>query len=416
MAKTAKELYEERLKRLRDTIQLNVPDKVPTFVPFGYLPMKYAGLTREVAFYDLDKFVAATRKTVLDFQPDLFIPYFFTSGVALEILGPERLRWPGHGVPADSPHQILEMEFMKADEYDLLIEDPIDFIVRTVLPRSCKALAPFKKLPSLINLARFTEGISPIAEMFADPDIVAAGKALYEIGQEQRKGRVAMAALTKELEGLGFPQINFLPGLSGTPYDFISDYLRGIRGTMLDMYQRPEKLLEAIDKLFSILNQPLKSGPVGENKIIFMAHHMGGDGFLSPKQFDKFWWPGYKASVLAAIEVGATPLIYWEGNVTSRLEHFLEFPEKKIIHLFDRTDVNKAKEVLGGHSCVAGGMVTSILETGTVQEVKDYCKRLIDTAGKDGGFIMGSGHALDSARPENVKAMIEVAREYGVYK
>ena len=391
-----------------------MPDRVPTFVPFGYSPMAYAGLTKKAAFYDLDKFVAATRKIVLDFQPDIFIPYFFTSGVALEILGPERLRWPGHGVPEDSSHQILEMELVKADEYDLLIENPADFIIRTVLPRSSKALAPLKKFPSLTSLARFAEGIAPIAEMFTDPEIVAAGKALYEIAQEQRKGRIAMAALTKELEELGFPQLSMLPGISGTPYDFISDFLRGVRGTMLDIYQRPEKLLEAINKLLPIINNPSKSGPKGETKIVFMAHHMGGDGFLSPKQFDKFWWPGYKAAVLAAIEVGATPLIYWEGNVTSRLEHFLEFPEKTVIHMFDKTDVNKAKEVLAGHSCVGGGMSTSILETGTVQEVRNYCKRLIDTAGKDGGFILGSGHALDSARLENVKAMIEVAGEYGV--
>jgi len=43
-------------------------------------------MTREEAFYDLDKFIAATKKIVVDFQPDMYIPYFFISGTALEIM------------------------------------------------------------------------------------------------------------------------------------------------------------------------------------------------------------------------------------------------------------------------------------------------------------------------------------------
>jgi uroporphyrinogen-III decarboxylase len=48
--------------------------------------------------------------------------------------------------------------------------------------------------------------------------------------------------------------------------------------------------------------------------------------------------------------------------------------------------------------------------------VKAYCKKLIDTAGKGGGFIMANGAFFDEAKPENVKAMVDVTREYGVYK
>jgi len=40
---------------------------------------------------------------------------------------------------------------------------------------------------------------------------------------------------------------------------------------------------------------------------------------------------------------------------------------------------------------------------------------LIKTVGKDGGYIMDSSTGLDDAKPENVKAMFDVTREYGVY-
>jgi uroporphyrinogen-III decarboxylase len=48
--------------------------------------------------------------------------------------------------------------------------------------------------------------------------------------------------------------------------------------------------------------------------------------------------------------------------------------------------------------------------------VKEYAKHLIDTAGKGGGFIMSNGAFFDHAKPENVRAMVEAAKEYGAYK
>jgi len=56
-----------------------------------------------------------------------------------------------------------------------------------------------------------------------------------------------------------------------------------------------------------------------------------------------------------------------------------------------------------------------MLNTGTPDEVRDYCKNLIDVAGKGGGYIMTSGGVIDKAKTENVRAMIEVTKEYGVY-
>ena len=59
---------------------------------------------------------------------------------------------------------------------------------------------------------------------------------------------------------------------------------------------------------------------------------------------------------------------------------------------------------------------SATLNLGTSQEVKDYCKKLIDTVGKGGGFIMSNGAFLNEAKPENVKAMIDFTKEYGVHK
>jgi uroporphyrinogen-III decarboxylase len=75
----------------------------------------------------------------------------------------------------------------------------------------------------------------------------------------------------------------------------------------------------------------------------------------------------------------------------------------------------RAKKALGKTACIAGNVPISLLSTGTPGEVKEYCKKLIDVAGKDGGFILTSGGVIDKAKPENVRAMIEFTKEYGVY-
>jgi uroporphyrinogen-III decarboxylase len=92
----------------------------------------------------------------------------------------------------------------------------------------------------------------------------------------------------------------------------------------------------------------------------------------------------------------------------------LEIPSGKIICRLDRTDIYKAKKVLGGHHGIAGGMLPSLLQTGSVQQVKVECIKLIESIGNDGGFIMGSSCPLDEEKAENVKAMVEATRQYGI--
>ena len=46
----------------------------------------------------------------------------------------------------------VEDEYMKANEYDALLEDPSDYAVRTYMPRIYGALESLKTLPSLRSM------------------------------------------------------------------------------------------------------------------------------------------------------------------------------------------------------------------------------------------------------------------------
>ena len=65
--------------------------------------------------------------------------------------------------------------------------------------------------------------------------------------------------------------------------------------------------------------------------------------------------------------------------------------------------------------CIEGNVPSTLLQMGSVQEVKDYCKKLIDMIGKGGGYILSPRSSTDEVKPENLKAMIEFTKEYGRY-
>src|SRR4030042_1817129 len=92
-----------------------------------------------------------------------------TSGVALEALDVKNRLWPGGPLPPDYDYQFVEGEWMKADEYDMFLTDPTDFMLRRSLPRMYGALKPFAKLPPLGTMFLGFEGLTPL---FASPEFV----------------------------------------------------------------------------------------------------------------------------------------------------------------------------------------------------------------------------------------------------
>jgi hypothetical protein len=412
MKKTPEELCQERAKRVADTLQLRVPDRVPLEIAFGYFPAKYTGVKCEAAYYDYDQWLAACKKTVLDFGADISSVQPFFPGKVLEWIDPKNMMWPGHGTSAT--HQFIEGEFMKPNEYHALLGDPTDFMLRFYLPRVSGAMESFKMMPSLLSPMGGYWGVLMLADALSIPEIASVIKRLQKIGKELRKWRSKMEAFDKEIQNLGFPP--FVGSLTLAPFDVISDNLRGMKGTMVDMYRQPDQLLEGGDGILKRMLEQIPPAVSGAVNTVGIPLHRGSEGFMSIKQFEKFYWPTLKGLILGLIEKGQTPLVFYEGDYTSRLEYLLELPKGKIYAHFDTTDMFRAKEVLKGHTCISGNIPCSLLQAGTPDDVKAHAKKLIDVCGKDGGFFMSTRSPVDDAQPENLKALIDFTIEYGVYR
>ena len=116
--------------------------------------------------------------------------------------------------------------------------------------------------------------------------------------------------------------------MSGAPFDFFGDVLRGTKGIMTDMYRRPEKLIQAMERVTPLL---VEDGVNGANAsgcpVVFIPLHKGTGGFMSQKQFETFYWPSLKQVMLGLIEEGIVPLPLprgttgrgWRPSATCRL-------------------------------------------------------------------------------------------------
>jgi uroporphyrinogen-III decarboxylase len=413
--RSPQELRREREQRITDAINLRIPDRVPVSCELGFFAARYAGMPCSAAYYDYDSWLDAYRKTLRDFQPDISFIRPFSPGKALEYLDPKHLRWAGYKLDDNNGFQVTEIECMQDDEYSLMLGNPADFMIRHYLPRRFGSMECLSMLPDLSSISWIEPWAAENLAMFiTEPKVKKALKKIQEAGREIRKYRSRMEEFDRLLKEFGMPQLyqgGILP-----PFDIISHSVRGMKGTMLDMYRQPDKLLEACDLLLrKSLERPLPPPNEYGNLRMFMTNTRGSDDFISTKQFEIFYWPTFKKLVITLIERGATPCIFFEGNFNSRLEYLLEFPRGKFAVRLDTTDIFRAKEILKDHCCIEGNVPSSLLQIGSVQEVKDYCKKLIDVVGKGGGYILGPRSSTDMVKPENLKAMIEFTKEYGRY-
>ncbi len=408
----AARLLAEREKRLADAIALRKPDRVPVWhgVPGPY-PAERLGISNEEQMVDIDKSLEAHFQTALYYQSDM-VEVMPPVGATLALGGYRHLKWAGHGLPAGSGWQFRDEEVMRPEEYDEFLYDPSDFILRKYWPRA------YSRLAGLAALFPPREGQGYFAAPFAfaafgTPEGEEVLEALRDMGRAALQTVAGLAALGHRLAQAGFPLA--WAAMSQAPFDLVGDFLRGRKGVMLDMYRCPEKLEAAAEKMLPMaVEMGVRGARLAGNPRVFIAVHGGVEGFMSLDQYKRFYWPTFQQLLTALTEEGLNPFVLVEGGANSRLETMADIPPGKVCYWFDHVDMKRAKEVLGHRACIAGNVPLSLLKLGTPDDVRAYCRDLIDSVGREGGFILGASGQTEDVRVENVKAMVDFTKEYGV--
>ncbi len=409
----AEKKYTDIIKRYIKVIKLEEPDRVPVMLPMGTLPLYMAGMTYKEAMNDNKKLYQAYLNVFHVFKGDNYAgPEMFPSGKAVEIIDSKITKYPGYGLPDDADgYQFVEGEYMKADEYDIFLNDMSDFVFRYYLPRTMGVLEPFKYFPPLSHMLGFPNMFLGPA---SHPEVQSAFQTLIDYGIETAKWQAPLMEFGRMALAEGYPSM--MGGFAHAPFDLVGDTLRGTRGIMLDMFRRPDKVHQAMEKLIPLnINIAVSSANMSNCPMVIFPLHKGDDTFMSDEQYEEFYWPSFRKVIMGLVEEGVVPLLFAEGKYNNRLKTIKDLPRASVIWYFDQTDMFKAKEILGDRACIMGNVPTSLLCTGTPQAVKEYCRNLIEVCGKGGGFILAAGASIGKGNPDNIHAMSEAAFEYGVY-
>ncbi|MFP4082325.1 MAG: uroporphyrinogen decarboxylase family protein [Candidatus Aminicenantes bacterium] len=208
------------------------------------------------------------------------------------------------------------------------------------------------------------------------------------------------------------------------PLDLLQ-YYRGISLLTEDIFERPEKVKQMSEFLLQYeVNRAMKqamtmgAGEVPGAEVIFFVN--GGPPGMSPRIFDEFFWPFAKKAVDCWVNRGFRVYCHWDNDLTPFLNTIKNIttglPRGKVLIDFEKTDMKKAKQVLGDKVCIYGNVPSSLLVYGTPEEVDAFCKKLIQDCAEGGGYILGTECETPwDAKRENVRAVIEAASKYGQY-
>jgi uroporphyrinogen-III decarboxylase len=251
---------------------------------------------------------------------------------------------------------------------------------------------------------------------FTNPEFVKLVKKVKKAGDELAKYRKAFGDLQEDFAELGFPSMSHPGGAGVAPFDVLSSFLRGMKGSMLDMYRQPKNVIKACEFILEtrVANaKPADPKARGNPKRAFMPLWRGDKSFMSQQQFEKFYWPTLKKTMLADIKLGFVPMPVFEAHFGDRLECMLELPKGKACAVVEWMDVKQAKEILGGHCCIIGNVPKS-LRYASISEMTDYYKDLIKVCGKGGGFMSNLTLPYNGTIEQQVK-MVNTIKEYARY-
>ncbi|MBL8175398.1 MAG: hypothetical protein JNK48_12060 [Bryobacterales bacterium] len=389
------QLYAQRLNRYVTAMRNATPDRVPIRPFAAEFTAVYSGHTAQQVTHDYNQAFDSVIACCRDFDWDAAVPnmVYVWTGLA-QSAGLRYYAIPGIDVGPEVGFQYREPEldnaWMRREEYDELIEDPVAFLYNTWLPRISTEYAAGSYRRD-VALVRSTWSMANYFTAFG-PQI------------ERMKNECGT--------------VSAISGMLKAPLDVLADKFRGYLGLAFDLKEIPDKVEKACQALMPHLGFIALSGlDPARNIPIPIWMHRGCVPFISYDHFNRIYWPTLKPIVEAIWAQGNQTLFYAEGKWDAHLDAFAQLPAGSIIYHIDRGDPAICAQKLGGKFCLSGGVPNAILAFGSAEDVKKQVKYLIDTCGPNGGYIMDASAIMQNdATVANVKAMTEFTREYGVYR
>lgn len=271
--------YNQRLTRYVTAMRNEKPDAVPIRPFVAEFTAKYAGMDCQQVTQDYRLAFDAAVQCAKGFDWDAVVANMvYVWGMIPQVLGGRYLAVPGVGLPRDTGFQYLEpaedKAWMQPDEYDALIEDPTGYLLNVWMPRTNRYLAAPGEANTAQNNIAWLRGGMAMMQYFT-----AFGPQVQRLRDEC--GTVSAIA-----------------GILKSPFDIIADKFRGYIGLTMDLFERPDKVMAAAEALMPhMFHVALSTADPNKEVPIAIWMHRGCVPFVTPTQFDRFFWPTLKPIV-----------------------------------------------------------------------------------------------------------------------
>jgi hypothetical protein len=371
-----KSLYEQRVELYKKTVAFE-NERPSTAFGGPATPAAHMNMSMKDYIFDTKNGFKAFLDYIKEIDAIASIDFLNTTypgrmNVGIALLWLSQVKVPGKELPDDALWQVQEKALIEDEDYDFIIEHGYEAFHQKFLPRILEA----EELQDFMNYHK-TEGPEQ-AQMLVEN---------------------------------GFLVVN--SGLLAPPFEVLCGG-RSMTKYYMDCYKKFDKIKEVQDIVFPVvLEQAINT--LKQNNAIsgWIGGWRGASGMVSPKIWDNLVWPYMKKGAETYIENGFIPILHLDQNWDRDIERFLELPKHKfILNTDSMTDLTRARKLLGDHVAFMGDVPAQILSMGTVGEVEDYVKKLIDNVGAKGLIVTSGCDSPANAKFENMVAMFKTAVEY----
>ncbi len=200
-----------------------------------------------------------------------------------------------------------------------------------------------------------------------------------------------------------------------------SHYLRGLDNLLIDYLENPD-LAKRLAKIIIDYKKRIAERAIEEGADVILT----GDDYayktapiMSPKLFREFILPYLQEMVDLSKSKGVPFIKHTDGNLMPILDMIIDTGIDALdpIEPIAGMNIGWLKEKYGEKIALIGNIdCTALLTYGTQEEVIEAVKETIAKAGVEGGYILASSNSIHpGVKPENYKAMVQAAREFGKY-
>lgn len=364
-------LFEQRQKRICAAVALEKCDRTPVILEYAGFAARATGTPMGIFLSSLSISVRTMIQAFHLVGDADGIDYGSYSPYSLCDLWMSKVAVPGVDLPEDATCQVCEAELMKREDYRRILDEGWPDFFRNFLDERVLKDVPAHLLP--------------------------ANQPAVDVRSEWASHGIPVLA----------------QGTVTIPFECLCG-ARSLTKFFCDLIRVPDEVQRVMDAMVPHLTdaacrQAKASGFPG----IWVGGWRSASEMISPREWNRFVWPYLERVVWEVVGHDLIAVLHLDSNWTRDLAFLRSLPGKRCILSTDgKTDLLRAKEVLGDTMCLMGDVPASMLAYSASEDVYEYCRNLIRALGPT-GFILHSGCDIpENAKPENVRIMVHAAQDH----